>query len=277
MRTFTGIVAMLLWTLAVGCQGPAKPDLTNLAAQGRGILPQSGDPNDPNVQHVLLIQLGVGVIEAPVGTISGSEELWSYLDEEPVRSLGAASLGRNGLRIGVGQEGTWPELARILKEMTGQAMSKKVSLFEPGAVVEVRLKEDQPAQTVFISYSDRTLSGLDLPAGHQVLAMTFTIDSDHRDRLLVTAVPQVRSVERRPRLIKEVDRYVIAEKPDIVTFLPLTFQISLKANSFIVVGPNAAARRPSSLGHSFFLHTKDGIEMEQVFVLTPEVISRAVQ
>ncbi len=279
----TGIIALqrfvllLLLPLAAVPQGcdQSKKSAT-MAPFGRpempGDLAAKSDGNKA-AKFILLVRLRIATIEVPIGAASGSEEIWSYLDEEPIRVTRAATLGRNGLRVGTGRSDTWPDLAKILKKLTGRKVKQVTIYAMPGRPVPIVLKTRQPAQTIFISYDDRTLSGADYPPGENLLTVTFTIDEDDPSRAVITAVPQVRSTRRKTHILRGPSGYQIVQKPALHTLNPLTFQISVPNKDFLVIGPNAESRRATSVGRHFLLKKKKGVEFETMLILIPEVFA----
>ncbi len=226
------------------------------------------DPDDPDVIHMILLQLVT--VQVPTGVASGSEELWSYLDEEPV-SLRSTVLGLNGFRMGVGRSDVWKDLQRVLKKMTGQEQKTTHVQIFPGQVAPIVLKRKQPIQTIFTYFNDQTLSGSDYPPGDNLLTLTCGIDENHSDRILLTAVPQIRSTKKVGQISADHGAPKIAYRPKLYTLRPLTFQLTVGHNDFLIIGPGIEARRPSSIGHHFLSRTKAGMDYETVLVLRPRI------
>ena len=224
--------------------------------------------------YLLYLQLRLISIKVPVGKASGSEDLWSYLDEEGLGATSSTCLGRNGLRVGVGRRQSWPDLAAILKRLTGRAIRTTTMSALPGENVHVVLKEFRPSQTIFFFHPDRTLSGADHPPGDNVLTLTCTVGGDDPSRILMTAVPQVRSSKRRTKIVKSPAGVMMVDKPTWSSFRPLMFQVSVPSKDFLVVGPSAESRRASSVGHHFLVEKKEGMEVETLLVIIPEVLAK---
>ncbi len=218
------------------------------------------------------LRLDVASVEAPIGTISNSEELWSYLDEESVHPLGNAGLGRNGIRAGLGDAETWPDLAEILQDLTGRPFTKEIKVAELGKALPLLLKTDQPMNTIFLSFNDNSLSGSDYPPGNYVLAISFSINPDDRSQVMITAVPQAHSAQRKVTYIKSPAGYNAVEKPTIFSFFPLAFQLRMQRKDFLLIGPNAEARRQNSPGNKLFISNRDGVEYETIYILIPELL-----
>ena len=133
-----------------GC-GPADEDgeMQGGSAQTQALLasnPMTPEGQaDESRQVVLLVRMRLVSIEVPVGQASGSEEIWSYLDEEPVAADGNGVVGRNGFRVGRARRDAWPDLAETLKDQLEQDVRSKG---EQKAQEGARLMERVLAETV---------------------------------------------------------------------------------------------------------------------------------
>jgi len=271
------LAAFLSACLSAGCRnGSVKPGDGFVLGDSRPLMPADRRPAGDKGKYVLLIRLQMASIEVPVGAASASEEIWSYLDEEAVRTFSSASLGLNGLRIGWGRENTWPDMARVLGRLTGRKLRESTTLALPGNPVPIILKK-QGQQTIFTFYDDRTMSGSDYPAGENILAVSFTLDQDDPSKIVVTGVPQITSEHRETKIAMDELGLRMVERPNIYTFQPLTFQVQIPSGDYILIGPGGQSRRPSSVGNSFLLKTKEGMLFETVLVLKPQVYAAPAQ
>jgi hypothetical protein len=225
-------------------------------------------------EYVLLVRFRLITIEVPVGTVSGSEALWSYLDEEKITVERSTVLGRNGLRIGAASRNHWPDIAKILTAMTGRALEETSGVILPGAPCPLTLKQAQPIQTIFVSNEDRTLSGCDYPEGDNVIALSCSLNQDDPSMIMITGVPQVRTTQRYMRVAHEGGRVSMENQPLVYSFGPLIFRLALAGKDVLVIGPGSESRRPYSLGRHFLVRQKDGVEFETVLVLIPEAIAQ---
>lgn len=224
---------------------------------------------------VLLIRMHLDTIEVPVGTISGSEELWSYLDEERLSSGG--SMGRNGLRVAVGKQSLWPDVSKILIRLTGRHIQESTGIAIPGSPYCVVLKPAQPTQLIFLSNADRTLQGQDFPPGENQLRLLCTLNQDDPTQVMISAVPQVASTQHQWHVVQHEAGPSMELSSQIFGFSPLAFQTIVSSKDFIVIGPGPEARRPYTVGHHFMVREKDGVEFETVLVLIPEVVAERAQ
>ncbi|KKK49890.1 hypothetical protein LCGC14_3130500, partial [marine sediment metagenome] len=224
----------------------------------------------------LIIRIGLTAIEIPVGTVSASEELWSYLNEEAVRQVRSPALGFNGLRMGRGDLKNWPDVAKVLSRMTGRRLQEASIITMPGNPTPITLATGMPVQTIFVYRADRTFEGMDYPPGDNVLNVTCTYDQDDPTTILITAVPQVHSARRRPKFVKAGSDFMMVNRPVIYSIPDATFQVHMPKGSFLVIGPGAESQRPSSVGNKFFVKQREGVEFETVIVLRPDIFATPV-
>jgi len=265
---------VLLPLLAIALSGCAEQPETIQTPWSDG---EDGDsPNGSGLSR-RLARINVVRLEVPVGQASASEEIWSYLAEEPIGADRLVCLGRNGMRVGLGRRDTWPDVARVLRRITGRELAHRILVGPPGAPQHITLKYERPVQTIFSFHADRTLSGADYPAGDNVLTVSCTVDRDDRTRVLLTGMPQVRSVRKKMRYVKGPAGVRMLNKPVMSPFRDMLFQVPMREKEFLVIGPGAAARRPHSVGRHFFVQKKEGMEFETVLVVTPEPLTVPVK
>ncbi len=270
------------WAEPVASAEPAGPADANAAALPATPLPQlpragelTEDGNAPSdgSRYRMVVTLKLSTIEVPIGVASRSEEVWSYLDEEPIRAARSAGLGRNGFRVGIGRLETWPDLARVFRRMTGRATKQNLLAAIPGDPLPIVLKEKQPDRTIFTFFEDRTLSGRDYPPGDYLLSLVCTLDPDDYSRVFMTAMPQVRTTRRRRQFVMGKQGPSMVTTSGLFGLESLAFQLRLPTDSFLVIGPGARARNVATAGHHFLVHTKEGVEFETLLVLIPEVVA----
>ena len=224
----------------------------------------------------LIVTVRMATIEVPAGTVSSSEEVWSYLDEEPVTARRSVSLGRNGVRVGLGRQGAWPDLAEVLKRMTGHVPTQSTMAAMPNDPFQIILKQHQPESTIFTFRDDRTLRGRDYPLGDYLLTLSFTLDEDDASEVMLSAVPQVRSARRVTKYVMSPMGPKMVNKPEVFRLDDLSFGLRIPHKGFLVIGPGANARNPSTVGHHFLTRQREGVEYETLLVLVPEVVAAPI-
>jgi hypothetical protein len=232
----------------------------------------SGNP----VQDVLLVEIRMLGIEVPVGAASGSEDIWSYVEEESVLAGGTA-LGRNGFRVGLARRDHWPSLERILKQLAGRQARESTLTVLPNNPIPIVLKPKQPAQTFFVFRADRTLSGQDYPPSDNLLTILCALNEEEPNQLVVFGQPQLRSLNETQQVFEENRGYLFVNRPKVYDLPDLSFRLSVPNGDIVVIGPGAAARRPASAARHFLLKEKDGMEFETVLLLIPRVVRGRAQ
>lgn len=257
----------ILAALLSGC----PPGRQGLPGGSLGRMPGTDAASTGRAVRVRFVFLHLVTFEVPAGVASASEQIWSYLDEESIGTQQGLSLARNGIRMGLGREEDWPDLARILKQMTGRRLRETTVTALPGAAVPLELKKRQPRQIIFTFYEDLTVSGADYPPGDNLLRIACTLDEDDPTVVRITGLPQIRSTRRKPTVLNKPDTVAIVERPTVHDLDPLMFQVSVPSKDFLVIGPNAEAQRRWSAGRSFLVTERHGVPFETVQLLIPEV------
>ncbi len=259
-----------------GTLDPKPPTTMPNAANPLAKPPGSTGPIDLK-SFKLVVTIKLATIEVPVGTASGSEEIWSYLDEEPITTARSVNLGRNGVRVGVGRDGDWPDLARVFKRMTGRTPTQSVMAAMPNDPLQIILRQRQPEATIFTFRDDRTLRGKDYPVGDYLFTIACTLDEDDLSKVMFTAVPQVRSTAKSPTFVMSTIGPRMVNQAETYSFDDLTFRLMVPPKGFLVIGPGANARNPSTVGHHFMTLKREGVEFETLLVLTPEVVATPIR
>ncbi len=224
-------------------------------------------------REIRAIRLFLYRLEVPVGQLSGTEQVWSYLDEEAVGASKNLTLGLNGIRVGLGRGQDWPDVAEAIRRLTGQSLAEGLSSILPGQAKHLAMKKEHDPMTLFIFRDNRTLTGQDVPAGDYVLTLSCTVHENDPREVLFTALPQMRTVGNIPE--KRFQGRVMSWKkgPKFEPFLAALFQLPIPKDGFLLIGPGSQSRRPSSLGNQLLVSQKDGLPFETIIVVKPELFS----
>lgn len=267
-------------TIAGGCGRPDTPFRTPLpppTAHGATMTPAERLPkNKAATDYLLVVRLQLVMVRMPIGSVSDTEELWSYLNEEPAGAKVTTTLARNGIRVGYGRPSDWPEVERILRRLTGRPVAKAVLTPAPDTPVAYVLKQDLDVQTIFTYRRDRTLVGFDYPPGDNVLMLGGALDFDDLAGVTLMGAPVVRSAYRQPRYSKEMGPYVLSYEQRYFELPDLGFQFKVPAGGFVLIGPGQDVRRDTSPGAHFLVQEKNGLKFETVLVIWPEAFAAAV-
>jgi len=282
MRRWVSIISILLPFLFAGlsCKKPAEPLHSSVDPPVVDSVPfkplQRQMVRQNHRNFVLLVRMNVLTIRLPIGAVSRSEELWSYLDEEPVGAKISSALAMNGIRIGLGRKGDWNEVYQVLRRHTAQPLKRSVALGPAGRTMPIVFKPKQKSQTIFTYRQDITLFGRDYPPGDNVLMTAASIDYDNPEMIHVSGTFVIRSSQRRMRYVNRGGEYGIVSEPIYYRLGGLGFHISVPEGGFILIGPGKDIERPSSIGHRFLVDNEKAIEFETVVILAPEIFAAPV-
>ncbi len=262
-----------LWL--AGCGGDASGPPVDAPVgvpvwNGQPMQPVGAQDAEPEAQ-VLMVRLRLIPVEVPFGTVSQSERLWSYLDEEVVGPESAAVLARNGLRVGRGRVDSWLPVSRLLREMTGQAVGGSYSLAQPGRGVPITLKQRQDGQEIFTFNRRGELEGRSYPPGDNVLMVACHLNPDDLSSVLLHAVPLVRSRREVPRYVRTPGGPMFQSEPQLFSLEALEFKVPVPNGRFLVIGPGARVEREGAPGRQFLMQTRDGLRYETLVVIVPEI------
>ena len=256
-----GVFVMLSMVIG-GCNtvpdGPVGPG-------GAGPL----DDADGVTPAVFSIEMRIISVEVPVGVASGSEKLWSYLDEERAKAVRDATMAQNGIRLGVAPADTWEDLVKVLQEMTGIKLGETRKLTWPGHPLFIPLKTNQDRQTIFTKRRNLTHSTRDYPPGDNVLLINCSLNELDYNKLIIAGVPQIRSTTKVPDIQNAGAGATITYEPELFTLDACTFQVMLTSGDILVLGPGVESRMPYSVGRQFLVNQKDGLECETLLVIMP--------
>ena len=277
-----GVAWLLSWTFGwVGCTGgespaasPSSPfgPATNAARlNSRHMWPVSEHTPTAGAMYRYIVCLKIIPVTVPAGSVSRSERLWRYLDEEVVDVELLAALNRNGFRVGCGKQVDWHAVGGLLREMTGQALRQSEHWTRPGDGVPLVLNAGMPTQHIFAFNGRGELRGRDYPAGDNVLMITCRVNTDNPADVVIQAAPVVRVPQDVPRIVRTEMGMAFSHKPIMVPIDPLQFTVRVPEGHYLVIGPGAAARRSTSPGHRLLTKQTDGLRQEMLLVLVPQV------
>lgn len=226
---------------------------------------------EPGATYLYLIRLQIFPVTVPAGSVSGSERMWRYLDEEVGDVQTLATLNRNGFRIGRGKQDDWPAVAALLREMTGQTLARIDMTTRPGKVMPLQLNADMPTQRIFTFNARGELRGRDYAPGDNVLMITCRLNPDKPADVVIQAAPAVRVHSTVPRVVRTPTGVRYSHEPVTVSIDSLEFTARVPQGHYLVIGPGAASRRSTSAGHQFLTSQTEGLQYESLLVLVPQV------
>lgn len=282
MRAVLGGVALAATALLAASCRPAdeslRPPLPPPVVNGVSATPLSDLPGRRgDARRALVVRHRVISVQLPLGAASETEDLWSYVNEEPAGSRRGPCLARNGMRVGLGREADWPEIARILRRLTGQRLARARMIAKPGDPLSISLKKGQDTQPIFMFRPDGTLFGNDYPPGDYLMVLTAGIDFDNPRTVLISGAPVIRSRYRRRQYVKGHAGYMLTSNPVYYRLEDMAFQFNVPPGGFLMIGPGPEVARSSSPGSRFLVKSKQGERFETLLVIAPEVFSVRVR
>ncbi len=274
------LVLIAVSTTWSGCQQPLeplRPPLPPPIQDGVALNPLSRQGQGEIAGKVLAVRLRLIVVSLPIGSVSDSEQLWSYLNEEPAGAKIGPCLAYNGIRVGSAPESAWPDIAKLLRQLSGQTLRRSHVVAHPGSPLPIVLKARQGEQTIFTYRRERTLFGRDYPSGDNVLMVTAGIDWEKPSCVYLTVTPLIRTSHRRMRFVEQPVGYVLTAQPSYFPLKELDFQFKIPPGGFLLIGPGPEARRETSPGHHFLVRQRRGAKFETVLVIAPEVFAAPVR
>jgi hypothetical protein len=224
---------------------------------------------------VELAQLVVYFVEVPIGTSAEADDLWSQLRRPAMEVNDSLMLADNGLEIGVGRMDDWDAIQETLLNHSAEQYSPQTLIGRPGTALRPRLAEYAAPQTVFLVHTDQTLSGWDFPAGEYLLSVLFK-PAGPDGAMVITGVPVIRSHTRRSVVVENGENVAMHDRPLEYSLNPLAFQMTIPADSFLLIGPSSRASRMSSMGRCLLRRERDGAPVETLLLLVPEFVERKV-
>ena len=276
--------ALCLIVLSCGLSGckprsdELRPTLGPPEVNGLPTTPVSEAPPAPGgTQRALVIRHRIITLQLPLGAASETEELWTYINEEPVGARRGPCLFRNSIRVGIGREADWPEVARTLRRLTGEQLSRSQVVAQPGRPVPIALLPGRGEQTIFMFRPDGTLFGMDYPPGDNLMVITAGVNFDGPRNVLLRGAPVIRTKKRTKRYVKGETGYVLRAEPIYFRMEELAFQFNVPPGGFVMMGPGPEVKRPTSPGRKFLTAERRGERFETIMVIAPEVFVAPVR
>ena len=255
----------------VGC-GPREKPVDPLES-GRIMMRQGNEQRQAELAGKQFVQVRTVVVDVPSGPGSDSG-IWDLVDESGTDPLRREALADNGMRVGIGRQEDWLELAACLEGLAGRKTEEVTSIVQPHELFSIAVKSRQPERTAFLIRPDGTLSGLDLPAGDYLLTMMSLPSPDDPEVIHLSCQPKVRSSRQYAEVTSTPGGPVVTNQHRLVSVGLMTYQTTIQIGQFILIGPSEQATRSSSVGHHLFVKDKAGLAVRTFFVLTPDLIEK---
>lgn len=279
--SFRWLLTLLAGVLLVGaCRSPwswlgwgsesgtPHEDVDRTASSGVGapILRSDLRPSD----DVRVVDVAFDVVQAEMAIEAGQHfrKIWNHVDELRGGPEVAATLARNGFRVGVASSGAWPAIRAILEAADADVRREQL-VAQPGLPLLIHLGSIDDAESIF-SYSDEgRLVGKTFPAGDKLLSIDYAVHpglggfTELRLDFEILHDRGTMTWQRQGDIIRQVpdyDRHLFAEVGTALT---------LHADEFVVIGANNEAKNEYLVGNRFLVAERAGQRSETVLFVTP--------
>jgi hypothetical protein len=232
-------------------------------------------PGSPVVASGVTIkaaQFDILQVQAPLGEFSRSQKIWGHLDEQAVGVETQMILQRNGLRLGLGSQESWPPVHAIFQSVSRRIVRTLPPSPPNSLSVSLQLNGEPVDQTVFFYRPNGTLSGGSFPGATNVFRITWEFNSDNIEQVVVYITPEIR--QEQSRVTYKDTPLGVAAVPvfEGKVFQELACRLVVSSGGYIVLGPGADVARVGLLGREFLVTTIDGELYETILVIAPRVL-----
>jgi hypothetical protein len=218
--------------------------------------------------RVVDVAFDVVQVEMAIETGRHSRKIWNHVDELRGGSEVAATLARNGFRIGVASTGAWPAIRAVLDAADAEVRREQLAA-QPGLPLLIHLGAIDGAESIF-SYSDEgRLIGKTFPAGDKLLRIDYAVHPELGGFTELRLDFEIRhdrgtmTWQRQGDIIRQVPNY------DRHLFAEVGTALTLHADEFVVIGANNEAKNEYLVGNRFLVAERSGQGSETVLFVTP--------
>lgn len=224
-----------------------------------------------------LVELGVVFevlrVDLPRKDGRAALKIWNHLNESIGDPGLTALLARNGLRIGVGDDETWPAL-RAVFEANDARTAHVDQLAESGRPVILPLGEVQSGNSYFLHRRTAGLEGGTFPTGQCQFQIDFAVSERDLASIELRIAPRLEESRTRTRVVDQGGALVTVRDRPAQAFEELTVNLTVAPGEYVVIGSSAEAK-PAGEGFllgSWWFTAKLGAEtFETVLCVKPKV------
>jgi hypothetical protein len=226
----------------------------------------------PLPQTDVVVVLSVLQVRIPQSARAEAQKLWNHLREDGVPAETALALRRNGVRVGLGQAQFWDAIKAVIDNIEGHAAEQlepvRLPLRYP---LGLELDREPHDQTVFFVDADGVLRGATWAQSRNVLVVTCFLDPQHADRVVLSAIPEVR--QRLPGLRWVNTPLGLGQEPryDGRAYPAAGIVIGLNPGEYLVIAPSENADIDGIVGGAFLNSESAGRRYDAYLFLRPEV------
>lgn len=212
-------------------------------------------------------------VEVPLHTLSDSQELWQYLDEQAIGAERIVTLKRNGLRVGVGRSESWGPIKAILDRVEDRFIYHESASLDMG-VLSLEVSMGPEDQTIFFFRGGDQMVGESFPASHNMLQISYEIRPDDPGRLALRIVPEIRQKQQKMTWSRRGTGYVRVPVYRGRVLHELAVGVSLSSGAFVAIGPGREIELHALIGRVLLTRDVEGKRYESIYFLTPQLVQR---
>ena len=224
----------------------------------------------PNVRPIALQSIDFLVlrVRAARGVFSESGKIWNPVDEEVIPADKQRILRKNGLRIGLGKQGAWPQIKALLD-------AEKVETFQNhrpvqnGLPLTIEIDPRPRDQTLFLFRPDGSLPGATFPQSTNVIRIEYWIPVDDAEAVMLELMPEIRQQKSQARQGLGPNGWVqpTPYKPSR-PLRELAAQVRIGPDEFLALGPSRSAHQHHLAGSLLLCEEIDGRQYESMYFLS---------
>lgn len=226
---------------------------------------------DARTLTVVDLAFEVARLDFPAEHAIDARKIWNHVDEMRTDPDTLARLGRNAVRIGVGNPSSTSALDAIAR--AGSARVTVQPMIAPrGLPIELPLGVFREEEPVFTFGFDRRLTGKSFPAGERLLIIDYLFKPELQGSTELVLAWQIR--HDKGAMTWERGDGTVRQAPDIDlhVFRELASRWSLAREEFLVIGTGDESQRDFMVGSRFLSERRDGKRVETVILIAPKPI-----
>ncbi len=232
------------------------PTTTDFADGAAASLPAV--PTDTGPHHARVLDFAVFQAQVPVENDAAMAAVWTHLRETLFDRASATRLHENGLRVGVGNTGWWPDVRKALESVEGCRVTRSTPIRVPvDFQLSLELDAEPREQTLFVVGRDGVLSGGTWPESRNILRVVAS--PPRADASVPIAVtPELHQrLEGWQTVRSETGLYQVPRQ-NRVAFESASFSLELAADEYLLVAPAEGGRQGRLIGGAFLTREMDG-------------------
>lgn len=220
----------------------------------------------------MIVELHMMLVQVPFEGRKLAEKVWNHVRENALPSEQSLLLRRNGVRVGVGHEQWWDAVKAALDAVEGTQVNLPDPVrIPPNYPLALELDSEPHDQTLFFMDYDGILTGSTWLQGRNVLRVSYVLDARGEDRVLLSAVPEVRQRQTGLRWIRTEAGLWQVPRFGGRAFPAAGFSVGLEPGEFVLIAPSDKAGLFGLVGGAFLTEEKDGQRLDAYVFLRPVV------